>query len=383
MMTEDSHFRIAAANQHQMSPDCSNPSLSAVNAVALAGDLSWEDSFRILLEQSKRYGALPDKMECVRNMIIDAGYIRVRRFKPCFSRAEFSDYMIKNYPQVTHALIRINPGNSHSPRFCAVRRLPNPSDGFAVMDTRMYDSQIVALFLDYREIGKPKPKPAPASIHDERTKDSHRGYLYYQPNPAKRNTGDCVVRAYSAVFSLSWGSTLDLLAHATEYQTTVLNAPQVCNIAATIYESQLDKDLKYYATGQSLRDFCDRMNLRCHDRQRFFLHVNGSHVAAVIPTVIDGVPRYAVADSWDSSDRIIQKCWVFRPSAKNPASIVENPFVKKEAIAPGTRLRHPDLGPCTILDVNLNEGRITLSFSSGVEKNLSLSWVLQHCKPEV
>ncbi len=381
-MMETMHFRIASANRLQQEIYGSSVSLSAVNAAAIAGGLSWEESFLLLLAQGKRYGLMLTDMKCIRNMILEAGYIRVKRFTRLSSWTDLSDYLMKNYPCVSHALIRILPVGSHQPRFCAVRRLPDPEEGFVVMDTREQTPQITSLYLDYRESGEPKPETEPAVPAKERKSESHRGYLYYQPNPMKRMTGDCVIRAYSAVFNLSWEDTLDLLARSSDYQTTVLNSNLVYRFPASEFETDNDESLKEYAKGLSVKEFCDRMTLRCHHGERFFVDVGKTHVVAIIPTVIDNVPQYAAADSWDSSDCHITMCWVFRPVQKKPAPQEKAAPLEEKTLSAGIHLVHPAMGLCTVREVDEKEGRVTLSFPSGGEKTLALSWVLQKCRRE-
>ena len=75
------HFRIATANRRQFDHENSF-SLSAVNAVALARDLPWEQAFRLLLNQAHRYALLPENRTCALNMLREAGFMTDRRRPP-------------------------------------------------------------------------------------------------------------------------------------------------------------------------------------------------------------------------------------------------------------------------------------------------------------
>ena len=65
---------------------------------------------------------------------------------------------------------------------------------------------------------------------------SHKGYLYFQPNPLKNVIGDCVIRAYCAVFGQSWETTLDMLARSCEYKNTLLNGLTIYRSLTSEYE---------------------------------------------------------------------------------------------------------------------------------------------------
>ena len=57
------HFQLATANKSQET-QYPNLSLSAVNALALAQDMPWEDAYRLLLKQGQRYGLLHREHAC-------------------------------------------------------------------------------------------------------------------------------------------------------------------------------------------------------------------------------------------------------------------------------------------------------------------------------
>ena len=87
------HFQKATANRHQQD-QFNNPSLSAVNAVALSSSISWEASYRILLNQGKRYGLMLTDRKCVDNMLKEAGYVRIPRVRRMENYSALNDYLL-------------------------------------------------------------------------------------------------------------------------------------------------------------------------------------------------------------------------------------------------------------------------------------------------
>ena len=372
------HFQLASANRQQEEPD-NNTSLSAVNAVALAGDLLWKDAFNLLLTQGKRCGLMLTHMICLENMLTDAGYVRVYRFRRLNSYTALSDFLVRQYPAVTHALAMTVIGNARQKRICAVRRLPGPDAGFVAMDTREEERNIIALWLDYREIGMPKPVPDPPKMQTEIIVPSHKGFLYYQPNPMKNNIGDCVIRAYSAVFDQTWEDTLGMLAQSCEYKSTILNSRTIYRSLTSEYEFDPHSRLTEGGKGLTGREFCDRMTLMCRKGERFFANVGNDHVVGIIPAVIDGEKQYAVADSWDSSSRKIGMYWVYRPMKKKQISTKKEEPLLLPSLQVGSRLIHPAFGRGVILD--LQEGRVCIHFPQHGKKTFASSWVQANCRP--
>ena len=375
------HFRKASANFHQ-EDQYNNTSLSAVDAVALAGDLSWKESYEILLAQGKRYGLLPDHPKCIQNMLADAGYVRLPGFRRLRGYKELSDFLLRNYPGVTRALaMTVLAGNGiREKRYCAVRRLPDPAGGFVALDSREQERQILSLWLDYWETGAEKPLPETPQMARELIRPSHKGYLYYQPNPLKNRIGDCVIRAYCAVFDQPWETTLEMLARSCEYKNTILNSLTIYRSLTSEYEFDPRNRLTVAGKGLTGIEFCSRMTLMCRDGERFFADMGKDHVVGIIPTVIDGEKQYAVADSWDSSRRKIGAYWIYRPAKKKkepaPVAAEKPPLV----LVPGELLIHPAFGEGKILEILPGEDRVRILFPDHGDRTFAGSWVRSNCR---
>ena len=374
------HFRKASANIHQ-EDQYNNPSLSAVNAVALAGGLSWTESFEILLAQARRYGLMPDDPKCVRNMLADAGYVRVPGFRRLGSYAELSGFLLRNYPGAARAVAQTAlAGNGiRKKRFCAVRRLPDPAEGFVSMDTREEERHILSLWLDYRDAGAEKPVPEIPEMSPEDVHLSHQGYLYFQPNPLKNVIGDCVIRAYCAVFGQSWETTLDMLARSCEYKNTLLNGLTIYRSLTSEYEFDPRSRLTEAGKGLTGVEFCDRMTLMCRGGERFFAHMGSTHVVGIIPAVIDGKKQYAVADSWDSSGRRIGSYWIYRPADGKKKTVPEPAEKPRPLLFPGELLVHPAFGKGVVLEVLAGGDRVCVHFPRHGDRVFAGSWVRANC----
>lgn len=369
------HFRIASANRHQFDYQ-NNYALSAVNAVCLAKDLSWEASFRLLLNQAHRYGLMPEFDRCVKNMLIEAGYAPVAGFKGVRDFDQLNQALIEKYPGVSSALAVTSGLGRNRRRVCAVRR--NDPDGFIAMDTRDENRMIAQLWLPWEEIGARRPSvDDPLSLRGSRCErmPSHDGYRYFQPNPRNNNIGDCVIRAYSAVFDVSWDEALDMLAKATGYTTATLNSLETYRYLASEPEFTYHDRMTRGRNSLTGAEFCAYLTATCKHGERVFAQAGPHHVVGIVPVDTPDGKQYAIMDSWDSSVRRIGNYFVYTPPKPDaPAPEPEKPL----RIVEGGQLSHPRFGVGTI--EQLSGERIVINFPEGGRKTFAASWVRTNCK---
>lgn len=367
------HFVVATANRHQM--DAQNSlALSAVNAVALARGISWEEAYRYLLNQGHRYGLLLRDPFCVKNMLRDAGYTPVSGIGRYKTYDQLHDYLTAHYPAVTSGLAFTVRNQSMEKRVCAIRRTDS---GFVCMDTRQEERTVLQLWLPYDEIGAEKPLPDPVSaVREPMTKPlpNHRGFQFFQPNPRGFAIGDCVIRAYAAVFDVSWDEALEMVARSNEYTTAILNGALPYRYLISEYGMTAHERLTRDGLGLTGVAFCDHMNAVCTQGERFFALVGSDHVVGIVPVETPEGKRYAVKDIWDSSKEKIGRYFMYLPK-KAPAPAA--PDLPAE-LAAGVRLSHPQFGPGTI--VSLQGGLALVRFPDAGDKKLSLAWIRDHCK---
>jgi len=120
-------------------------------------------------------------------------------------------------------------------------------------------------------------------------------YVYFNPNPAGKRVGDCVIRAISKLTNQSWADT---------YVGVALKGYELCDMPSSnsvwaAYLRQLG--YKRFIIDDSCPD-CYTIKEFCTENPTgAYLLATGSHVV----TVIDG--NYY--DAWDSGAEIPIYCW--------------------------------------------------------------------------
>lgn len=115
-------------------------------------------------------------------------------------------------------------------------------------------------------------------------------YVYENPNPEKKDVGDCVIRAISILFDASWYDIYDELAEQGRVMHDMPSSNEVWS--EFLYENGFTRKIipdtcpKCY----TVRQFCED-----HPMGEYLL-ATGSHVVAVI----DG--NYH--DAWDSGNKV-------------------------------------------------------------------------------
>ena len=376
------HFQKATANKHQYN-QYNNPSLSAVNAVALANDIPWEDSYRMLLEQGKKYGLMLTDPVCVNNMLKEAGFVQRSHVKRMANYTSLNQYLLTEYPTVSHAIVLTVVGNASKKRYCAVRRFAGSEDEFVVLDIKEELRSVISLWLDYREINASKPIPDTPVMKTETALPSHQGFLYFQPNPLKNMIGDCVIRAYCAVFDRPWEEIMEMQAKSCEYNDTSLNNQFTYRSLTSEYE--FDPYSRLTSDGRRLtgKEFCKHLDLMCRNGERIFAKVGSTHVVGIVPAEINGEKQYAIADSWDSSSRKIGDYWVFRPAKqKLKATLPDKKEKTQLSLNIGDHLIHPVFGKGVILESFPEDERLQIQFSEYGIKLLTCSWVRENCRQD-
>ncbi len=120
-------------------------------------------------------------------------------------------------------------------------------------------------------------------------------YVYFNPNPANKRVGDCVIRAISKLTNQSWAAT---------YLAVTLKGYEMCDMPSSnsVWAAYL-RDCGYRRfviddtcpNCYTISDFC-----RGNPQGKFLL-ATGSHVV----TVIDG----DYFDAWDSGNEVPILCW--------------------------------------------------------------------------
>ena len=120
-------------------------------------------------------------------------------------------------------------------------------------------------------------------------------YVFYNPNPAGKFVGDCVIRAVSKIEGSSWEDT---------FTEITLEAFRLCDMPSSNYVWGSYLKSKGYVR-KNIPDTCpDCYTIKdfCKDYPTGkYIVATGTHVAAVVSG--------SVWDSWDSSDEVVIYFW--------------------------------------------------------------------------
>lgn len=116
-------------------------------------------------------------------------------------------------------------------------------------------------------------------------------FVYYNANPSKKHTGDCVVRAISVATNIPY----KIIENKLYYTGKLLECDPLC---LNCYTFLLDKYFnfpKVYAKGLTIKEFAD-----IHSKGIYLVRVKG-HLSVVYDS--------RIIDIWDCSDEIITDAW--------------------------------------------------------------------------
>ena len=379
------YFKLCTANWRQET-DYSAINLSLVNAVALAKDIPWEQSFRLILSQAHRYSLMPDDKRLAEEMILEAGYARCVSFKGKKTYEQLSEFLDAFTPKVTNAIVRTGRNGTSAFRFCAVRRIPEEGNAFCVLDAKEHndDRRAVKLYLPCEETGEDKPVHGELHISHTSFKPDEDRFTYFQPNPDANCIGDCVVRAYCSFFEVGWNEALEMIARANGYNSTVINSRYTDRYLLAEKGIQSHEQIRVNGkvlTGAELCIYAERHFFR---GERLLVEDHSCpHVFAIVPVEKDGTFRYLVTDTWDSSRDKAGNFWTRLPNGEIPPGMEMKTATKKSdmppIIAEGKKIRHPRFGPGEIRHADAESGRVKVEFTSGEVKTLLASWVMENC----
>ena len=377
------HFELETANSHQRD-NLGSTALSAVNALSIATGRPWEDVFHALEDQAVYYGQMPDNKVCTYGLIAAMGYAPAPKPRRCGTQQDVSSWLLAAYPGITSAIVVSVRDKDHysDRRIQALMPFLGPAGKEMTMrDTKagLAYHHIVKVYLPAEETGLTVTVP-PVHIVSRHSAlpENHFGYMFYQPNPRQNFIGDCVIRAYSALLNVDWGTALRQLARSCELNLTTVNASLVYQYLLSEMRCTHHEAIRIEGHPIKGVDFCAQMNARFHNGERIFAQVGPHHVAAVIPDPQTRVhPRYVIADSWDSSYEYFGHYWVYTPpAAEKPAEPAGEPLTE---VREGLHIMHPRYGEGDILTLDQASDRCVVRFGDGTERPLSASWVLQKC----
>lgn len=344
-----------------------NAAVTAVNSVANVTANSWESIVKCLIEQVHIRECMPDYKTCVTDMLRAEGFAPVRNTSTilnfvlgCSNHMDSGkQYIIKTNYEGYFAVVPDDSGE----RYVIKGHL---DDGYFILG-RLTDE-----VWEYFPGTDNRTGIKKAVIHRKVREDGNSKLVYKNMNPDDRNTGDCVIRAMSAVYGFSWDDAIDFIAGITQYKDPTLNIDQNINIALIKLGLERHKPLKRGGKLLDGKQFCDLMDHTYRDGERIFAYVGKNHCAAVLPfKEPDGSVKYKIQDTWDSTDRRIYEYWVYKKPEARP-----EPKKASCSFEIGDTVEHPTYGAGIITGVTGTAGsRIAeVDFADAGVKKISEIW---------
>ncbi len=351
----------------------------AVNAVAIADNLSWKEAVQRLAECAHQLAILPDQRECVNLFLQNAGFVRTRKPKGWQLVEDVCEEAGLKYHNGEELIVA---AGSDRRIWSASVLLPDENGiyhSFGIRDSRKCDaSEIWVRNGENAGTGSGKGRiPSPRKTIN-RKPDDHTFFQYTMKNPNGRYVGDCVIRGLSAVLGISWHEVLDQLLACTDYTCLAVNTSGVYNrLLSREGYIRHKRPVNRYGKSITGKEFCVQMEDECFYGERVFAHIGRSHVIAVMPGYLDNRFRYHIEDTWDSSDGKIGEYWVEdRKPRENVKKSSKNPEIRKKYQI-GQMITHPKYGEGKILELGPDEGSrsAAVEFFGDKVRIISLKWL--------
>lgn len=364
---------------------------SAVNSVAVAAGMKWEDIVRILMGIAKERAYMPTYVTCVTDMLRMCGFatetcnMRVGEFlEACEASGSMDRYIIKLDYYGYYAAV---PSETR--------------EGYALKGVREPDLYYV--FYGFRS---PVYYPENRKIDvlwkyhpgtDNRTGIKRDGFrmpyiarehddlAVVNMNPQDHAVGDCAVRALCAAMECTWGEAIDLLASASRYTDPVINS--ITNINNALMKLEFDRHKPQKRSNRLLtgKEFAELMTHTYFGGERIFAYVGRSHCAAFLPFAgPDGSVRYKAQDTWDSTDRKIGEYWIIPPKetrerrkARETRKAFGGASAGNAAFSVGDTVNHRQFGEGTIKAES--ETFVEAEFPGVGVKKISKAWLKKNC----
>lgn len=364
----ESHFPI------QLPPGISE-GLTAVNAVVIVTGRKWSDIVRLDIEQAKKRSQMPDYESCIKNMIIESGFSRL---KVNTTLGDLIQLLNEDKSKGLKFVVRLDftgylaivpDENADAPSYLVKGHLRTlPSLAYRTVQD---------LWLYTVTAGGEKIKLRETKNHLSRTQE-HRELAVKNMNPLGRNIGDCAVRALSAACDCTWSEAIDMLAAANGYTDTVINRKTYIDVA--LIKAGFERHKKIVRSHGTVigKDFCDELSYTYHNGERVLAYLGKGHCGAILPfTQADGRVRYKVQDTWDSTGRKVEEYWVLDPKKLEREKRAQERKKEKTArcddLSVGQTITHPTFGNGVI--ISEQNGILEIEFEKVGKKKLAASWL--------
>lgn len=339
---------------------------TAVNAVAIATGIAWQEAVKRLIEQAHIRSYMPHHPTCITDMMRSYGFkkITAAEFDRDFSEGVSDTGEIKKY------IIKIR-----CEEYLAV--VPNEDGSHTVKGIKGFNPLFLQGLIEeiwefypgtdnrtgiYREVSERSMPEDQKNLHSENI------------NPKGRFIGDCSVRALGAAYpDCSWDEAMDHLAQASDYCTPFLNTFSNINLALIKLGFERHNPIKMNNKRLTGKEFCELMTHTCFKGERIFAYVGSGHCAAILPVKQeDGSCVYSIQDTWDCTSRKIGEYWTYIKEES-----VDRPTLTFNKLKIGEKIEHPQFGEGIIVKINSfgNSNILDVEFNGYGIKKISETWL--------
>lgn len=132
--------------------------------------------------------------------------------------------------------------------------------------------------------------------HELKKPSRGKHQVYYNANPKKNETGDCVIRAFAIAFDKTWYQVFDELTALARQEATIMDADDCWK---PYLAKQKVEPVQTIRKGKHLwKD--GTAFVKAHNEGRYILQM-ANHLSVSV----DGV----IYDIWDCSDKFVYKAW--------------------------------------------------------------------------
>ena len=280
--------------------------MTAINAVALVTGKSWEELVKSLVEQAHLRENMPMYTTCVKDML------RANGFRQIKSGVSWQKKYVAKIAGCGYCAMIPDEENQWFVIQGFMDRLQMPLKRRKIREVWVYEPG-----MDF-QTGRHR-KTSSREQHQDLLSDVSALHME-NLNPASKLTGDCTLRAISAVYDCSWHEALDLLAEAGEYKEPYVNSlANVRRLLAKLEGEGFARcERPTVSSGSSKTamtgtQFCEYLNQNYCCGEKIFALLGKNHCAAICPEPCeDGSFEYKIWDTWDSSERKVGEYWVYK-----------------------------------------------------------------------
>ena len=339
---------------------------TAVNAVAIATNTSWQEVVKNLIEQSHIRSNMPSYSICITDMIRAFGFKKTDSYLYAKDLVE----KINCQKETRKYIIKLR----YSGYFAM---LPISSNSYVIKSITNSNTNISNRFIE--EVwafhpGTDNRTGLSRTSNKRSMPEDHKRFKAKNLNPQNKYIGDCVIRALSAAYNdCSWDEAMDHLAEASNYCEPIINSTP--NINLTLSKLGFEHHKKIYRNNKMLtgKEFCELMSHTYFNGEKIFAYVGSSHCAAILPVKQDdGTYIYKIQDTWDSTTRKIADYWVYKGEKK-----VHHPNLTFNNLKLNEKIVHPRFGEGTIVNTILsgNNKILEVDFNEYGIKKISEEWL--------